>query len=330
MLVAGTHPVNVKKAGYFNYFTNSIEVTEDDTTIADIILPPIGDYNSDSNIDQDDIDSLIIKWRDEDFSYELGPATGVAPDFIVAPDSVLDFEDLMIFGMIWDYYNISAKSSIVGNSNIETGYASNHRWSVSCSIEEDVTSGMIDLNFILTGKGNFISNNLIIKYDNTSLQYQSNRVLLTSDYSGVSFVNNYPEKGYLEICTGLLEDNYIQGKEDLVVVSFRKVSDNYNTPLASYEVHTKKSGKEIGIVEFNSTNNITIYPNPAGDMVTVAVDNIVVPAILKVISSSGRVLLLKEFKGSVEDIDISGLKSGMLIFIVTTDGKVYSKVIVKE
>jgi len=329
MLVTGTHPVNVKKAGYFNYFTNSIEVTEDDTTIADLVLPPIGDYNSDGDINQDDIDSLITEWRDEDFNYELGPASGVAPDFIVAPDSVLDFEDLMIFGMIWDYYNISAKSSIVSSSNIETGYVAGNNWNISCSIDEDITSGMVDLNFILSGKGNLISNNLIIKYDNTTLQYQGNRVLLTSDYSGVSFVNNYSEKGYLEICTGLLEDNYIQGKEDLVVVSFEKIGDNYNTPLASYEVHTKKSGKEIGIVEFNGANNITIYPNPASDMVIVDIHNSNVPAILKVISSTGRILLLKELTGTVEDIDISGLKSGMLIFIVTTDGEVCRKVIVK-
>ena len=300
MLVTGTHPVSVKKAGFFNYFTNSIKVTEDDTTIADIILPPIGDYNSDGDIDQDDIDSLIIEWRDVDFSYELGPATGVAPGFIVIPDSVLDFEDLMIFGMIWDYYNISAKSSII-SSNIETGYVSNNRWSVSCSIDEDITLGRVDLNFILSGKGNFISNNLIIKYDNNTLQYQGNRVLLTSDYSGVSFVNNYPKKGYLEICTGLLEDNYINGNEDLVVVSFRKVSDSYNAPLASYEVHTKKSGKEIGIVEFNSTNNITIYPNPASDMVTVDINNSDVPAILKVISSTGRVLIVRELIGILQE-----------------------------
>jgi len=329
LLVTGTHPVNVKKAGYFNYFINSIEVTEDDTTIADLVLPPIGDYNSDGGIDQDDIDSLIIEWRDEDFNYELGPASGVAPDFIVTPDSVLDFEDLMIFGMIWDYYNISAKSSIVSSSNIETGYASNNRWSVSCSIDEDITSGRVNLNFMLRGKGNFISNNLVIKYDNSTLQYQGNRVLLTSDYSGVSFVNNYPEKGFLEICTGLLEDNYISGKEDLVVVSFKKIGENYNTPLASYEVHTKKSGKEIGIVEFNSTNNITIYPNPAEDKVTINRGNEEVPAILKVISSTGRILILKELTGTVENIDISGLKSGMLFFQVTTNGKVYSKVIVK-
>jgi len=329
ILVTGTHPVNVKKAGYFNYFTNSIEVTEDDTTIANIILPPIGDYNSDDDIDQADIDSLIIKWREEDFCYELGPATGYAPDFTVMPDSVLNFEDLMIFGMIWDYYNISAKSCIVSSSNIETGYVTNNGWSVSCLVDEEITSGRVNFNFTLTGKGNFISNNLVIKYDNSTLQYQGNRVLLTSDYSGVSFVNNYPEKGFLEICTGILEDNYIQGKEDLVVVSFEKIGDNYNTPLASYEVHTKKSGKEIGIVEFNSASNITIYPNPASDMVIVDIHNSNVPAILKVISSTGRILILKELTGSVEDIDISGLKSGILIFIVTTNGKVYSKVIVK-
>jgi len=330
MLVTGTHPVNVKKAGYFNYFINCIEVTEDDTTIADIVLPPIGDYNSDGNIDQDDIDSLIFRWRNEDVSYELGPATGVAPDFTVMPDSVVDFEDLMIFGMIWDYYNTSAKSSIVSSGNIETGYIAGNNWNISCSIDEEAP-GMVDFNFVLTtGKGNLISNNLVIKYDNTTLQYQGNRVLLTSDYSGVSFVNNYPERGYLEICTGLLEDNYIQGKEDFVIVSFRKVSDSYNTPLASFEIHTKKSGKEIGIVEFNSINNINIYPNPAEDKVIIDRGNEEVPAICKVISSTGRVLILKKLTSTVEDVDISGLKPGMLFFQVITNGEVYSKVIVKE
>ena len=330
MLVTGTHPVNVKKAGYFNYFINCIEVTEDDTTIADIVLPPIGDYNSDGDIDQDDIDSLVIKWRDKDYSYELGPATGVAPDFIVTPDSVLDFEDLMIFGMIWDYYNVSAKSLFVGNTGIKSGNNISNNWNVSCSLEEDIGSGKVDLHFKLNGRGNFISNNLVIKYDNSALQYIDKRVVLSDNYTGLSFVNNYPEQGYLEICTGILEDNYLSGQEDLVTVSFNRIGDKYDTPVASYEVHGINSGKEIGIVEFNIPGNIAVYPNPANAIVTVDINNSVVPAILKVISSTGRVLILKELTSPIEDVDISGLKSGILIFVVTTDGEVFRKVIVKE
>jgi len=146
----------------------------------------------------------------------------------------------------------------------------------------------------------------------------------------LSFVNNYPEQGYLEICTGILEDNYLSGQEDLVTVSFNRIGDKYDTPVASYEVHGINSGKEIGIVEFNIPGNIAVYPNPANDIVTVDINNSVVPAILKVISSTGRVLILKELTSPIEDVDISGLKSGILIFVVTTDGEVFRKVIVKE
>lgn len=36
-------------------------------------------------------------------SIEFGPATGTVPDFTVEADGVLDFEDLMIFTLMWNW-----------------------------------------------------------------------------------------------------------------------------------------------------------------------------------------------------------------------------------
>ena len=69
------------------------------------LTPILADYNLDTVISYADLDTLRLAFKnDGDEEYELGPATGVAPHFILDPDSKFDIEDGMVFMQMWSWF----------------------------------------------------------------------------------------------------------------------------------------------------------------------------------------------------------------------------------
>ena len=64
----------------------------------------LADYNLDTVISYADLEILRVAFKDGDEEYELGPATGVAPQFILDPDSKFDIEDGMVFMQMWSWF----------------------------------------------------------------------------------------------------------------------------------------------------------------------------------------------------------------------------------
>ena len=52
----------------------------------------------------------IKGFENKDYSYELAPFTGSAPHYTVSPDSSYDIEDLMAFGMTWNWQSSQNRS----------------------------------------------------------------------------------------------------------------------------------------------------------------------------------------------------------------------------
>ncbi|MBN1293534.1 MAG: Ig-like domain-containing protein [Candidatus Latescibacteria bacterium] len=73
----------------------------------------VGDYNFDFAIDGDDLPGFIDAWNQQILYAETGPATGTIPDFTVEPDGKIDFEDLAVFTMMWNWYSEHEVSKIV-------------------------------------------------------------------------------------------------------------------------------------------------------------------------------------------------------------------------
>ena len=63
----------------------------------------LGDFDTDGNMDFDDIAQFSMGWDVEDLNYELGPVTGEAPYLIASPDGEYDIDDLMSFIMSWNW-----------------------------------------------------------------------------------------------------------------------------------------------------------------------------------------------------------------------------------
>lgn len=63
----------------------------------------LGDYNDDGEVDFADLGIFQIAWDEQDISKELGPATGEPPELVPHPDGIVDFEDLVAFGLMWKW-----------------------------------------------------------------------------------------------------------------------------------------------------------------------------------------------------------------------------------
>lgn len=79
-----------------NVDTNTIELP--------LRTPALADYNNDSRISAADLSVFAYGWRNKFLSVsDIGPASGVPPNLLIAPDSKINFEDLMVFGQMWNW-----------------------------------------------------------------------------------------------------------------------------------------------------------------------------------------------------------------------------------
>ncbi len=87
-----------------------------DTLTGLTVIYHIGDYTGDQIIDPQDLAQFAAAWNatPQNTAYEIGPATGTVPDLIPQPDGIIEFEDLTVFAMMWNWSfanNGFAKSS---------------------------------------------------------------------------------------------------------------------------------------------------------------------------------------------------------------------------
>ncbi|MBU1598673.1 T9SS type A sorting domain-containing protein, partial [bacterium] len=63
----------------------------------------ICDFNQNNEIDFDDLLGLIGFWKKPNPIYDIGPVEGSPPNLISKPDGIVNFEDLMVFCLMWNW-----------------------------------------------------------------------------------------------------------------------------------------------------------------------------------------------------------------------------------
>ena len=76
------------------------------------------------------------------------------------------------------------------------------------------------------------------------------------------------------------------------------------------------------------TNKFSVYPNPANDIVTVSLSDLVISeGTIKLTSADGKLIEAREFNNStVESFDVKSLKAGIYFFQI---GNTTEKVVIK-
>ncbi|MDP6936720.1 MAG: T9SS type A sorting domain-containing protein, partial [Candidatus Marinimicrobia bacterium] len=95
------------KSGIKNLFGYGLDGNGDGTPGDDYNITyttlMLGDYDTTGVLDLIDLAALVQGFKDKDYSYELAPFSGAVPHFTSSPDSSYDIEDLMAFGMTWNW-----------------------------------------------------------------------------------------------------------------------------------------------------------------------------------------------------------------------------------
>lgn len=117
---------------------------------------------------------------------------------------------------------------------------------------------------------------------------------------------------------GLTVGDFITGNEASIFFDF-------NLPIITNSVATEIVNS-LNINEFNLNKFVSIYPNPANDVLNIKVKDDLVVEEVQLINLQGR--LLVSVKQNLENINLSGLSSGVyLIKLKTNLGTISSKII---
>jgi hypothetical protein len=102
-----------------------------------------------------------------------------------------------------------------------------------------------------------------------------------------------------------------------------------NTSLGYYDVFLAKIGREVltGINDVSEPINITFFPNPASENITIIIPK---KATLEIITISGQILETLYSTENMVTIDVENYSKGVYIVRVKTDNEIVIKKIIKE
>ena len=313
-LPSGIYSLNLNKPGYFNYLNRTIPVLET-TFEKKIILPELADYNGDNQVDITDLDSVILNWKSINPVLEMGPVTGILPAFTVEPDQQFDFEDLMVFGLLWDYYN-NQKISWQPYSENERDEFQNSGQIVAV-LTENFDENALEYSFIWMGSGGFTSNRVLVRY-NPDLLIANLTLLLSKENQVLSFNNHDVDKGIVQVTFGVLEDTWIQPGTGLFKISFEKKADTVELPEAYFEYHLGKT-IEKGAIQFQEFNqeDLSIFPNPVTKSLTIYCKNAEGIFAVKLFDITGQLIKAIKQQGNQLNLDMQHFPQGILFLEIS-------------
>ena len=269
VLPIGNYTLSAHKQGYFHY-EQDIQINLNETTEIEILLGINGDYDVDGAITFDDLIEFANAWPD-DSSIEFGPATGTAPDFTVEADGVLDFEDLMIFTLMWNWWHENNPDALA-----RTIWPDNSTGSVAISINQKTGK---DAHFIIQvipeQLKDFQTSQVILHYNPEELAFEGVRAgRLFTDTSPLLLKVLDAENGLLEIDLAHFGGEKIHGSGVLAEVEFQTQSTRISNIEYFYDLRERDGSvsKGTGVweaplipEEYLVSQN---YPNPFNPVTT--------------------------------------------------------------
>lgn len=85
-----------------------------------------------------------------------------------------------------------------------------------------------------------------------------------------------------------------------------------------------------GIVQLSNGGTVNVYPNPAESYVNIEIQNTQETLQAKLLDAQGKIYLKTKLKNSIEQIDVSGLSSGMYYIQLSDKEGSYSVAVIKK
>lgn len=126
----------------------------------------------------------------------------------------------------------------------------------------------------------------------------------------------------------LPEMRYIDGLGGPYYYCHGYVGDSEERKLVYYKKGDTEWGEKLiitGVPDSESDQGLRVFPNPACDMVTFQLNNETGTYEVRIYSQTGTLVKLEQFKSSSCSINLSGLKSGIYLYKLTSPGSlIYS------
>lgn len=251
------------------------------------------------------------------------------------------------FGMVSHPHNVESQMQLVPASAPHLGI------SFSSSMYDgwnDTGVATVNLGTNSTPANNIYGISLTIQYDPSLIEGSS----IMIDFSGswldttgnpnlISFYHNDEVNGFLTIA--LARTNHItkngfgeiakitfgfagnDGVIDMNILQSVKVMTNNMFGTSGYiqnfiDVNTNSGSSSViwgGINEISSSNNLTVYPSPANDVLTISSKENVRNAQLKIYDAAGRILFTGKFSGTSSTVDVKNFADGVYL-VEVNDG----------
>jgi len=305
-----------------NAYRNKVNVINNSTLSYDFKLGRFGDFDHNNVIDYNDLDLFVQNWRNNDYSFELGPVSGTIPDATIVPDNWVGFEDLMVFTTAWN--NESEKSELKfgdiatysGKSEIDLKI-NNGKLEIHCSEATTLSSCKIGIK---------LPADIDLQNIQTNIHNENLIVLERFDQN----------RSILELNVGNLEKLNLASHEHLITIDLKseKVSGNINFEYAILNRLGQKS-KGFGEVAMNK-QSAHFYPNPvkSGDDVSLYLENINnMPVEILVTNIKGQIVKKKVFSNPLNrkvELSTVNLNQGIyFVNILSGNSKIVTKIIIQ-
>ena len=201
---------------------------------------------------------------------------------------------------------------------------------------------------MMTFKDATISNEIITKHNSSVSCY----VLLhnTSGSSEYTNLNNAGVPIFLNNLSGVLHHKYAiidannSSSDPTVITGSQNWNDNtepdyddntliihdYTIAQQYLEEFSKRKQDIVSIKESELNNNITLFPNPASNLIEINLNEIELPITLELFDFTGKKIAAHTINSNKENIDISNFKSGVYYLSFKTNKKGITKRIIKH
>ena len=178
---------------------------------------------------------------------------------------------------------------------------------------------------------------------NSSLSSLSQLENLTSISGGISIVDNNSLSslsGIDNIILNSIDDLMIIDNDILSTCAIQSICDYLVAPSGIIWIHDNDTGcntqqeveaacESVSVEEINLADNISIYPNPANNNLTISCKNEAEIELVRIYNQIGQKVL--EEKLSNNTINVSGLKQGLFVFeMATGELRIRKKLVIKR
>jgi hypothetical protein len=242
--------------------------------------PPVGDFTCDNKVDGQDLAIFAKAWREQDIAVgDIGPVDSIPPYLRPRPDGRIDFEDLVVFGLMWNWsldYSAALQSGpYTSAGHVEREVEVSFVEPTVLSVGERKTYSLVlgGIKDIQTASIRFEYDGRRIRIDSLSVNADSRTIVLkrVDNGRGYALVDVAGLDGTMD--TRLLTKGFVE----VSVTALAPIQEEPITVVAhTYSSKAELTSETVKQIRFNSASSVPRafslqqnYPNPFNPSTTI-------------------------------------------------------------